>query len=80
VGTVYDSPVARRALAATGTLAQDVAAAGIVELDVPVGGGSVLRMGFATRSLAGPSRWLWSAVAASLLAAVAAGLLVRGRA
>jgi hypothetical protein len=80
VGTVYDSPVARRALAATDTLVQDVASAGVVEVDVPVSGGLVLRMGYTTRGLAGPSRWLWSAAAASVLAAVVAGLLVRARA
>jgi hypothetical protein len=80
VGTVYDSAVARRAMAATLTQVQDLADAGVVEVDVPVGGGSVLRMGFGTRGLAASSGWLWSGAAASILSAAAAVLLVRARA
>ena len=80
IGTVYDSPVAKRALAATGTLVQDVDAAGVVEIDAPVGGGAVLRLGFSKRVLAAPSRWLWSGAAMAVLAGLAAGLLVRARA
>lgn len=80
VGTVYDSPVARRALAAAGTVVQHVTGAGVVEVDVPVGGGAVLRMGYATRAYTGPSRWLWAGAAVSVVAAAAAGLMARARA
>jgi len=80
VGTVYDSPVAKRALAATGTVVQDVGGAGVVEVDVPVGGGAVLRMGYATRAFSGPARWLWAGAAVSMAAAAAAGLMARARA
>jgi hypothetical protein len=80
IGMVYDSPVAKRALGTAGTLVQEAAAAGIIEIDAPVGGGAVLRLGFADRAFAAPSRWMWAGAAASLVAAVAAGLMGLARA
>ncbi len=81
VGTVYDSPVAQRARAAAGTLVQDLTdTAGVVEVDAPVGGGSVLRLGYATRARTAASRRRWTGAAAVVVAAAVAGLLARARA
>ncbi|MEK7475168.1 MAG: hypothetical protein AAB152_05980 [Candidatus Coatesbacteria bacterium] len=72
VGKTFDSPFAKAALAATATLVQDIPAAGVVEVDVPVGGGAVLRLGGAPRPLAASLRWLWTSAA---VAAIALGAL-----
>ena len=77
VGKVYDSAIAKRALAATAPLVQDLADVGIVEVDVPVGSGAVLRAGFTTRALDAASRQVWTGAAVAVVAAVVAGLLLR---
>ena len=77
VGKVYDSAIAKRALAATAPLVQELAEVGIVEVDVPVGAGSVLRAGFTTRALDAASRQVWTGAAVAVMAAVVAGLLLR---
>lgn len=75
VGKVFDSPFAKAALAATATIVQDIPSAGVVEVDVPVGGGSVLRVGGAPRPLAASLRWLWTGAAAGVLALAALAAL-----
>ena len=74
VGKTFDSPYARAALAATATLVQDIPQAGVLEVDVPLGNGSVLRMGGAPRPLAPALRWLWAGAGLACSALVAAGL------
>ena len=74
-GKTFDSPYAKAALAATATLVQDIPAADVVEVDVPVGGGSVLRIGGAPRPFAASIRWLWLSAAAGAAALGLAGLL-----
>jgi len=74
VGKTFDSPYAKAALAATAALVQDIPQAGVIEVDVPLGGGSVLRLGGAPRPLAPALRWLWAGAGLAGAALLAAGL------
>jgi len=75
VGKVYDSAVAKAALAATGTLVQDLASLGVTEVDVPLGAGRVLRLGCAPRGAAAADPWLAVAAGIAVLALAGAALL-----
>ncbi len=79
VGTIYDSAVAKAALAATTTAVQDLAGLGVTEVDVPLGAGRVLRLGCTPRAVAAADPFLWGGAGLAALVLAGAGLLAARR-
>ncbi len=77
-GKVYDSEYARRALAATEVIVQEVNELDLAEVDAPLGTRGVLRVGYLYRPLRAYERSLLAGLAFAL-AGIAAGALLAFR-
>lgn len=75
VGTMYDSTWAKAALAATEPLLQPIPDLDVVEADIPLDAGAVLRLGFGYAPLAGTERWIWIAAGLATAGFAVIGLL-----
>lgn len=74
-GKTISGPYSARALAAEGTLVQEIEGRGIKEIAVPAGQ-LVVRCGFTMQHLSGVDDWLWIAAALATLGLGGAGLLL----